>query len=237
MHTYAITKLAFGAVGTPAFSVHDKPSMGSDTGGVDDAGIITFSASYQDWADADVLFISGTDPFETKTIVFTSWIMGGPKLIMALPRRTAGVAYAEKNGGLFLQVIPGTDTLLHLAISRIILENGWEDQAFVAQWIATNWEIEMGTGRGTRNTPWQWRTTWGQLGIDFAGYKEWLLNYEPATLENAANVTVVLHATGGNIRIAQELARHSNINTTQRYTHLVSGELDEAYHETFNRTG
>ena len=47
-------------------------------------------------------------------------------------------------------------------------------------------------------------------------------------------VTIVLHATGGNIRIAQELARHSSIATTQRYTHLVSGELDEAYHETFN---
>jgi site-specific recombinase XerD len=50
-------------------------------------------------------------------------------------------------------------------------------------------------------------------------------------------VTIVLHATGGNIRIAQELARHSSISTTQRYTHLVAGELDEAYHETFNRTG
>jgi site-specific recombinase XerD len=49
-------------------------------------------------------------------------------------------------------------------------------------------------------------------------------------------VTIVLHATGGNIRVAQELARHSSIATTQRYTHLVSGELDEAYHETFNQT-
>jgi site-specific recombinase XerD len=48
-------------------------------------------------------------------------------------------------------------------------------------------------------------------------------------------VTIVLHATGGNIRIAQELARHSSLTTTQRYTHLVSGELDEAYHETFNQ--
>jgi site-specific recombinase XerD len=48
-------------------------------------------------------------------------------------------------------------------------------------------------------------------------------------------VTIVLHTTGGNIRIAQELARHSSITTTQRYTHLVSGELDEAYHETFNQ--
>ena len=48
-NTYAITKLAFQAVQTPAFCVHDKPSMGNDTPGVDDAGIKTFSASYEDW--------------------------------------------------------------------------------------------------------------------------------------------------------------------------------------------
>jgi len=190
-NTYAISKLAFGAIGTPAFAVHDKPSMGSDTGGVDDAGIITFSASYQDWADADVIYISGTDPFETKTIVFTSWMMGKPKLIFALPRRTTGVAYAEANDGLFLQVIPGTDTLLHLAINRIILENGWEDAEFAEDWIASTWEIDAGMGRGPRNTPWQWRTTWSQFGTDFAGYKDWLLNYDLARLENAARVTGV----------------------------------------------
>lgn len=190
-NTFAISKLAFNSIGTPAYSPHDKPGAGSDTAGVDDSGIITFSASYQDWSESDVIFISGTDPFETKTILFTSWMMNGPKLIMALPRRTSGVAYAEANGGLFLQVIPGSDTLLHLAISRIVLENGWEDAEFIQKWTASNWEIEMGMGRGTRNTPWQWRTTWGQFGTDFAGYKEWLLNYEPATLENASKVTRV----------------------------------------------
>ena len=71
------------------------------------------------------------DPFESKTVIFTSWLMDGPKMIFVMPRRTTGVAYAERNGGLFLQVTPGTDTLLHLAIIRIILENGWEDSEFV----------------------------------------------------------------------------------------------------------
>jgi arsenite oxidase large subunit len=188
-NTFAISKLAFTSIKTPAFSPHDKPGAGNDTAGVDDSGIITYSASYQDWGDADVIFISGTDPFETKTILFTSWMMNGPKLIMVLPRSTAGVAYAEQNGGLFLQINPGTDTLLHLAISRIILENGWEDAEFVQEWIASSWEIEMGMGRGTRNTPWQWRTTWGRLGTDFEGYKEWLLDYAPAELDNAAQET------------------------------------------------
>ena len=191
-NTYAITKLAFGAIGTPAFAQHDKPSIGSDTGGVDDAGINTFSASYEDWGDADVIFISGTDPFETKTIVFTSWMMSpSKKLIFALPRRTAGVAWAEAHGGLFPQVIPGTDTLMHLAINRIILENGWEDKAFLEKWTASSWEVDAGLGRGTRNTPWQWRTTWGQFSADYASYKDWLLKYEPARLDHAAGVTGV----------------------------------------------
>ena len=97
--------------------------MGNDTGGLDDSGLINFNASYDDWQMADTVFISGTDPFESKTIVFTEFLMKGPKLIIAVPRRSAGVAYAEANDGLFLQVIPGSDTLLHLAISRYILEN------------------------------------------------------------------------------------------------------------------
>ena len=132
-NTFAITKLAFNAIKTPAYSPHDKPGAGNDTAGVDDSGIITFSAGYKDWAESDVMFISGTDPFETKTIVFTSWMMGGPKMIMVLPRRTAGVAYAEENGGLFLQINIGTDTLLHLALIRYILEQGWEDKEFIRQ--------------------------------------------------------------------------------------------------------
>ena len=191
MNTYAITKLALGAVKTPAFCEHDKPAQGNDTGGLDDSGLINFNASYDDWQEADVLFVSGTDPYESKTVVFTEYMMKGPKLIIAVPRRSTGVAFAEASGGLYLQIVPGTDTVLHMAISRYILEQGWQDQEFVNEWLATKWEIDAGMGRGTRNTPWQWRTTWGQFGTDFAGYREWLLNQEEATLERAEEITGV----------------------------------------------
>jgi integrase/recombinase XerC len=46
-------------------------------------------------------------------------------------------------------------------------------------------------------------------------------------------VTTVLLATG-NMKLAQELARHSNIAITQRYAHLSDDELDRGYHEIFN---
>jgi len=46
-------------------------------------------------------------------------------------------------------------------------------------------------------------------------------------------VTTVLNATG-NLKIAQELARHTNISVTQRYAHLSDNELDKKYLEIFD---
>jgi integrase/recombinase XerC len=45
-------------------------------------------------------------------------------------------------------------------------------------------------------------------------------------------VTSVLRGTG-NLRLAQELARHRSIASTQIYTHLASDELDQGYYEVF----
>lgn len=64
----------------------------------------------------------------------------------------------------------------------------------------------------------------------------------PALLEQAENitphsfrhyfVTTVLRASG-NLKLAQELARHANIAVTQRYAHLSNDELDKGYGEIF----
>jgi integrase len=45
-------------------------------------------------------------------------------------------------------------------------------------------------------------------------------------------VTRVLHASG-NLKLAQELARHTNIAVTQRYAHLSDDELDKGYFQAF----
>jgi len=47
-------------------------------------------------------------------------------------------------------------------------------------------------------------------------------------------VTSVLRGTG-NLRYAQELARHKNIETTKLYTHLSNEELDKAFYDVFER--
>lgn len=46
-------------------------------------------------------------------------------------------------------------------------------------------------------------------------------------------VTTVLRGSGGNLKMAQELARHRSIAVTQRYAHLSDDELDRGYHQIF----
>ncbi|MCK5054516.1 MAG: tyrosine-type recombinase/integrase [Anaerolineales bacterium] len=48
-------------------------------------------------------------------------------------------------------------------------------------------------------------------------------------------VTTVLRGSGGNLKLAQELARHRSIAVTQRYAHLSDDELDRGYHEIFEK--
>jgi integrase len=47
-------------------------------------------------------------------------------------------------------------------------------------------------------------------------------------------VTTVLQGSGGNLKLAQELARHKNIAVTTRYAHLFDDELDRGYYEIFD---
>lgn len=47
-------------------------------------------------------------------------------------------------------------------------------------------------------------------------------------------VTTILRATG-NLKLAQVLARHTNIQITQRYAHLSDDELDKGYYEIFEK--
>jgi integrase/recombinase XerC len=47
-------------------------------------------------------------------------------------------------------------------------------------------------------------------------------------------VTKVLRGSG-NLKLAQELARHASIVVTQRYAHLSDNELDKGYYEIFEK--
>lgn len=195
-NTYAITKYALNNVRTANFTFHDTPSDVTSTPGFRDAGFDNFGPSYEDWRDAETLLMCGTDPYETKTVLYTNWIMpsiqNGQKAIFLLPRRTAGVAFAEANGGMQIDIQPGTDLPVVLAIARVIVEKGWEDKEWIEKWVNSKWESSSGFGQGTRNTPWQWRTTWGEFQTDgFEDWKEWLLAQEYTVPEKAAEIAQI----------------------------------------------
>ncbi|SEQ58494.1 arsenate reductase (azurin) large subunit [Thalassovita taeanensis] len=195
-NTYAITKYALGNVNTANFTFHDTPSDVTSTPGFRDAGFDNFGPSYDDWAEADTLMMCGTDPYETKTILFTDHIMpaiqNGQKAIFMVPRRSTGTAFAEKNGGMVLDIQPGTDLPVVLAIARVIVENGWQDDEWIEKWVNNKWESSSGFGQGTRNTPWQWRTTWGKFQTKgFEDWKEWLLAQDYSVPEKAAEIAQI----------------------------------------------
>ena len=195
-NTYAITKYALRHINTANFTFHDTPSNVTSTPGFRDAGFDNFAPSYQDWHDAETLFICGTDPYETKTILFTQWIKpaieNGQKTIIMIPRRTAGTAFVEKNGGMWIDVTPGTDLLVVNAIARVIVENGWQDSEWIKKWVNNKWESSSGFGQGTRNTPWQWRTTWGKFQTKgYEDWKKWLLAQDEFKVENAARIAEI----------------------------------------------
>ena len=48
-------------------------------------------------------------------------------------------------------------------------------------------------------------------------------------------VTMVMLASDGNLKMAQELARHESTQTTQRYAHFSKSELDANYDKIFNQ--
>lgn len=193
-NTYAITKFSFRDVNTASWTWHDTPSKVTSTPGYRDAGFDNFGPSYEDWGSADTLMIVGTDPYETKTIIFTQWIKPaierGMKVISLNPRETGGVTFAKNMGkGLHIQLYPGTDTPVLGAITRVIIENGWQDEEWIKKWVNNKWETSSGFGQGTRNTPWQWRTTWGKFQTGgFDGYKKWLLSQDEYKPDNAARI-------------------------------------------------
>jgi arsenite oxidase large subunit len=181
-NTYAITKLVFGAIATPNAAEHDKPTAENDAAGLDDSGVDGFSASYRDWQDTDVICISGNDPYENQTILFTEWIApGGAKIVFINPRKSPTAAYAERTGGIHLQLQPGTDALLNGALARVILENGWEDREWIDRVVATRDDLAQ------EKTSWRRR----RFGLDFDAYKAWLLGDDEYRLENAAPITGV----------------------------------------------
>lgn len=191
-NTYAAGKLASVKIGTPNIAQHHAPAWGDDTPGLTAAGISAFPASFEDHKLADVLLIAGADPYETRTVLFTSWIFTGrAKIIHVDVRKTYTSNFALQRDGLHLQVRPGTDSLLYNSIARVIIEKGWEDKEFISNFTASQEEI-------AKEKAWRRRL----FGQSFDELKRFLLSDEQYSPEEAEKITGV---PAESIRRAAEL--------------------------------
>ncbi len=181
-NNYVITKFAYDAIGTPNVAPHHNTGHGTDTPGLDDTGVDAFSASYEDYKECDVAMVIGSDPYETKTVAFTQWLQpGGAKIIQVDPRKTFTAAYAEANGGLHLQLLPGTDAWVYGAIARHILEQGWQDADFIRDHVVQD-RVEI-----DEDSAWRRR----RFGLTWDEWQEAVLGNDELTLEAASEITTV----------------------------------------------
>ncbi len=87
--------------------------------------------SIREIRDADCIFITGSNTAESHPVISYEVVRAAQKgahVIIVDPRRVPLVEHAT----LFLQVKPGTDIYVFLAIMHVIIREGWLDETFIA---------------------------------------------------------------------------------------------------------
>ncbi|MBV6645273.1 MAG: molybdopterin-dependent oxidoreductase [Cyclobacteriaceae bacterium] len=131
---YLVNKLTKGFIGTNNLDTNSRLCMSSAVVGYKQCyGEDAVPISYEDIELADCFLIAGANPAWCHPILFRrieKHKADNPhvKLVVVDPRVTDSCALAD----LHLQITPGTDTVLFQAIGRCLIENGYTDQAFIA---------------------------------------------------------------------------------------------------------
>jgi arsenite oxidase large subunit len=87
--------------------------------------------SYRDFEAADTILLTGTNSYETGTVLYNRMAARPSKKVVIDPRRTVPAQNAEDNGGVHLQIKPNTDVVLVNSLMNVILASNKQDQAFI----------------------------------------------------------------------------------------------------------
>ncbi|MCC6472723.1 MAG: molybdopterin-dependent oxidoreductase [Burkholderiales bacterium] len=132
---YFAYDLLCDAIGSPTFFKHDShqcftPQLMSDV--LTFGNLLTYPG-FTEVNDAEALLLWGVNLSETngsKHQRVQDAQKKGARVIAVDPRPTL----AAREADLWLRVRPGTDAALALAMIHVIIERGWYDREFVAQW-------------------------------------------------------------------------------------------------------
>ncbi len=169
-NTWGTGKLMFSALQTPMVRIHNRPAYNSECHATREMGVGELNNSYEDAQLADCILATGCNPYETQSNYFLNhWVpnlngqsvskkqqrfpdetAASAKVIIVDPRRSATVSICEQIAGkdnvLHLDIEPGSDTALFNTLLTYVVDQGWQDQAFIDQYTQ-DFDEAMNTNR------------------------------------------------------------------------------------------
>jgi len=130
---YVVNKIVKGFIGTANIDTNSRLCMSSTVVAFKKTfGSDAVPISYDDIEHSDVIFIAGANPAYNHPILFQRIIdhkekNPNVKIIVVDPRKTDTAQFAD----LHLQIKPGTDVSLYLAIGKGLIENHYIDDDFI----------------------------------------------------------------------------------------------------------
>jgi len=141
--TYAFLKWLFQGIKSSTLCGNGYLFWGSELWGLSDVtGTGSTAHNVEDYDTTKCLFIMGKNLKDTGSSWYYRALTSGGlndgdiKLIVVDPRRTSMARDAERTGGLFLQIRPGSDAILSMSLMHIIVKNKWYDKDFVAKYTS-----------------------------------------------------------------------------------------------------
>ncbi|MCF2497424.1 molybdopterin-dependent oxidoreductase [Dyadobacter chenhuakuii] len=132
---YLVNKLIKGFIGSNNIDTNSRLCMSSAVVGYKLAlGEDSVPVCYDDIEAADVIYVTGANPAWCHPIIWRrveAHKAANPdvKIICVDPRKTD----TSRSSDLHLQIAPGTDIVLNNAIGRILIEQNYIDQTFIAE--------------------------------------------------------------------------------------------------------
>jgi arsenite oxidase large subunit len=140
-NSYAILNWLFKGVKSSTLAGNGYLFWGDESWGLADVvGSGTRSFTVEDFDKAKLLFLAGKNLKDTGSSWYYRALTSGGlnngdmKLILVDPRRIQMAEDAERSGGLFLQINPGTDAILGASLMHVLVKNNMYDKDFVAKY-------------------------------------------------------------------------------------------------------
>ena len=138
--TYAFLKWLFQGVKSGTLCGNGYLFWGSELWGLSDVtGSGSTAHDVTDYDQTKCMFLMGKNLKDTGSSWYYRALTSGGlnkgdiKLIVADPVRTSMARDAERTGGLFLQVKPGSDATLAMSIMHEVIKNEWHDKEFISR--------------------------------------------------------------------------------------------------------